>query len=182
MATMTSYSFTQQVDYPEILFASIQASNIATTLVYIERDGSGPTMSVLCWFQDALSSEDQTTLNSILSAYVNSLPIETIIQRSISNAQNFGNSLLLEYAAQNVLAGITQAGQTIPVSNYLANLYNYLSAGSLYAGIQEINNLIADTSDAKAALSPFLTNDIMYTYLNKIQTYLGIPLTPNPGS
>lgn len=107
---------------------------------------------------------------------------QQIVQASILNAQTFGNSLLLQYAAQNVLAGITQAGQTIPVSDYLENLYNYLSAGSLYAGIQEINELIADTSDAKAALSPFLTNDVMYTYLNKIQTYLGIPLTPNPGS
>jgi hypothetical protein len=107
---------------------------------------------------------------------------QQIIQNSILSAQTFGNNLLLEYAAQNVLAGITQAGQTIPVSDYLANLYNYLSAGSLYASIQEINNLIADTSSTKTNLSPFLTNDIMYTYMNKIQAYLGITQTPNPGS
>lgn len=132
---------------------------------------------------------DETNINT----YYNSLTqagevakmsptTQQIVQASIQNAQTFGNNLLLEFAADNVLAGITQAGKTIPVSDYLENAYNYLSAGSLYAGIQEINTLIADTSDDKTNCAPFITNDVLYNYMNKIQTYLGIPLTSNPGS
>lgn len=107
---------------------------------------------------------------------------QQIVQKSILSAQTFGNNLLLQFAADNVLAGITQANKTIVVSDYLEDLYNYISAGSLYASIQKVNELIADTSDNKANCSPFITNAVLYTYMNKIQTYLGVPLTANPGS
>jgi hypothetical protein len=129
------------------------------------------------------------TDNTIISNYWNSITAQmflpTVTQQvnlQINNAITFGMQLLVQYATQNVLAGITQAGQTIPVATYLQNLQYYLSTGSLYAGITELNNLIADTSSTKAALSPFITNNILYGYLNQIQTYLNVPLTANPGS
>ena len=84
MATPTQYNFTQQVDYPNVLVASIQVSSIVTALVNIETTGSGSTMSVTILFKDALSSDDQTTLNSILSAYVNEAPmVQTVIPKFI---------------------------------------------------------------------------------------------------
>ena len=78
--------------------------------------------------------------------------------------------------------GITQAGQTLPVMNYMAQLTLCLSTGSLYEALTQIGTMIADTSSTKTSLSPFVTNDILYTYLNLIQTYLGLTLTLNPGS
>lgn len=99
----------------------------------------------------------------------------------IQNAVTFGQALMVQFAAQNVMAGITQAGQTQAVLNYSDDLYKYLSTGSLYVAMSEIQTMIADTSDAKASLAPFITNDILYAYLNQIQGYLQIPLTPNPG-
>ena len=182
MATMTEYDFTQQVDYPSILVASIQASSISIPLVNMETSGSGPTMEVSLFFQDVLSSIDQTTLSSIMAAYVNSLPTSQIVANSISNAIKFGQQLTVSFAAQNVLSGITQAGQTIPVATYMQSIAYYLNSGSLYAAITEINTLIADTSSTKTALSPFITNNILYSYLNQIQAYLGITQTPNPGA
>ena len=99
----------------------------------------------------------------------------------VTNAVAFGQSLTIQFATQNVMAGITQAGQTQAVLTYAANLYTYLSTGSLYVAISEIETMIADTSSTKTALSPFITNDILYVYLNQIEGYLGIPLTANPG-
>lgn len=99
----------------------------------------------------------------------------------ITGAGNFGMSLTVMYASSNVLQGITQAGKTQEVADYLKNVAYYLHNGSLYAAIAEMNNMINDTSDNKAALSPYVTNTILYQYLNKIQTYLGLPLTVDPG-
>lgn len=105
-----------------------------------------------------------------------------IVSSAIQNAQQFGEQLMVQYATQNVLQGITQAGKTQAVANYLVNVSYYLDSGSLYAAINEINTLIADTSSTKTGLSPFITNNILYTYLNLIQTYLCLPTTTNPGS
>lgn len=104
------------------------------------------------------------------------------INESISEAAAFGVKLSTEYATSNVLQGITIAGHTQMVADYLKDLAYYLHNGSLYAAIAEMNTMIADTSDAKAALTPYVTNNLLYLYLNKIQTYLQIALTPNPGS
>lgn len=111
-------------------------------------------------------------------------PAESAIQiytAMVQEAIAFGQSLTVQFATQNVMAGITQAGQTQAVLNYTSNLYTYLATGSLYVAIAEIESMIADTSSTKTALAPFVTNDILYVYLNQIQGYLGIPLTPNPG-
>lgn len=102
------------------------------------------------------------------------------IGNSISLAAVFGNSLIVEYASSNVLQGITQAGKTQIVADYLRDLAYYLGNGSLYAAIAKMMDMIADTSDTKTSVSPYVTNDLLYTYLNKIQTYLEITLTPNP--
>lgn len=106
----------------------------------------------------------------------------TIVLNSVAAASDFGAKLIMQYAAQNVLAGITLAGKTIAVATYLQQLGYYLNSGSLYAAITEIQTLIADSGSTKASLSPFITNDILYTYLNDIQSYLGVAPTPNPGS
>lgn len=103
-------------------------------------------------------------------------------QALVAAATSFGQKLVVQYAAQNVAAGITQVGKTLALITYMSTLSVCLNTGSLYEAINQINIMIADTSDTKANLSPFVTNDILYTYLNLIQTYLSVPLTPNPGS
>ena len=96
-------------------------------------------------------------------------------------AQNFGQQLTTQFAVQNILAGITQSGKTQELIDYTNNLSQCLFTGSLYAAIAAINVMIADTSSTKTNLSPFVTNNVLYSYLNQIQSYLGIALTSNPG-
>ena len=99
----------------------------------------------------------------------------------VQNAITFGQALILQFATRNVMAGITQAGQTQNVLNYSSDLYTYLTTGSLYVALAEIETMIADTSSTKTSLAPFITNDILYGYLNQLQIYLGLTVTPNPG-
>lgn len=132
------------------------------------------------------SSQDFINAQLAIYSYVVPAPVvlteQQIIQNDIVNAQAFGDQLLLNYGTQNVILGIsTQPAMSVAVSTYLGNLLNLLSGGSLLGAVDQINTYIADTSSTKTALSPFVTNDVLYNYLNQIQTYLQIPLTANPG-
>lgn len=104
-----------------------------------------------------------------------------LIQNSIAVAQAFGNELILQYGAENVLLGISyHPAQSIALSDYLGSLLNLLSSGSLYGAIDQINMYIADVSSEKSNLSPYVTDVVLYKYMNQIQAWLEIPLTPKP--
>jgi hypothetical protein len=109
------------------------------------------------------------------------IPSLAYYQALLQEAASFGLQLANTFAATNAQMGITQAGLTGAVLSYTNNLYSAITTGSLYEAITIINAMIADTSSTKTNLSPFITNDILYSYLNQIQTWLEIPLTPNPG-
>lgn len=98
-----------------------------------------------------------------------------IISGKINDAMLFGQSLILNAAVENVEMGITQVGKTKDVADYCTNIQQYLQSGSMYAALTEINALI--NAGVPSNLSPFITADRLNSYKNKIQTYLGIPLT-----
>lgn len=137
-----------------------------------------------------ITADEITQMNTYLSglteageaAKIQAIATVQTIQAAVKSAVSFGNNLQMTMITQNIQNGITKAGLTQAVANYLQNCQYYLSTGSLYAAIEEINSLIADTSSTKTALSPFVTNTILYQYLNQIQTYLGITVTPQPTS
>lgn len=106
-----------------------------------------------------------------------SMPTQTQYENIVLAAMKFGQGLLVQFAAQNIIAGVTQAGKTNALLAYASNISQCLTSGSLYSAIDAINAMIADTSQAKANLSPFITNTILTSYKNQIQTYLGLPLT-----
>lgn len=108
-------------------------------------------------------------------------PSPEYFQMIVANAITFGNSLIVQYAAQNVSMGITQAGKTAAVMNYMGQLTLCLSTGSLYEAMNQMGAIIADTSDTKTSLAPFVSNATVYSYLNQVQAYLGITITPYPG-
>lgn len=119
--------------------------------------------------------------NSITAQMFQPTPMETV-SLAIGEAMQFGTQLLVQFATQNVIAGITQSGKTQAVMDYCHELAHCLITGSLYAAINQLNVMIQDTGSTKTALSPFITNTVLYDFLNKIQTYLQIPLTQNPGT
>jgi hypothetical protein len=119
------------------------------------------------------TSEDTWTEKLIVYAQAPIQPtMEEIVGKKIVDAQTFGQALLKEFATENVLMGITEAGKTIQVTDYLHKLSHYIMTGSLYAALTEIDVIISDTN--KSDLDPFVTNDRMNIYKEKIQRYLGL--------
>lgn len=101
-------------------------------------------------------------------------PTAVIISKAIDRARVFGKSLTERFSVENVAMGITQAGKTRSLVLYCQSLLLLLETGSLYAAIDELNVLLADTSQAKADLSPFITNDRLNAAKNEILAYLGL--------
>lgn len=103
--------------------------------------------------------------------------LDQIINTSLQAAIDFGIAMVDRFKKENVMMGITQAGKTHDVLKYLHFATHCMESGSLYGAIDELNILIADSSDAKTVLAPFVTNARMIGYKNSIQVYLGLPLT-----
>ena len=153
------------------LFSADQNGNPYDSVVQIDtlspQPGIGWTFNNVNWCPPPQAASAQATVD--------------IYTQLVQNAITFGQALIVQFATQNVMAGITQAGKTQAVLTYSSDLYTYLTTGSLYVALSEIETMIADTSDEKVALAPFISNAILYGYLNQIQLYLGVPVTPNPG-
>ena len=162
MATITEYDFTQQVDYPSVLVANIQASSISVPLISVETDGSGPTMAVTVWFSDVLSSADQTTLTGVMSAYVNSLPPLQEAQAKVAQDISFGMKLIVQFGAANRLAGLS-TGQVVQIAQQLAPIQALLSSGSIETALYLIQNLTPNS---------LISQDVINTYVQEIQNYL----------
>lgn len=96
--------------------------------------------------------------------------IQENIQVVISKAMDFGKQLMVEFSAQNVLMGITQAGKTKEVLTFLADIKNAMDTGSLYTAIDEIDELISNGLPVE--LQPFITEQRLLDFKNKILSYL----------
>lgn len=94
------------------------------------------------------------------------------IKRVINSASNFGMDLMNDFAAENVIMGITQDGMTGTVRKACSEVIDCLVTGSLYDAIKEVKSIPLEKKDSK-----YLTNARLTIFINKIETYLGIPLT-----
>ncbi len=162
MAVITEYDFTQQVDFPCVLVADIQASSISTSLVNIETSGSGPTMEVSLFFSDVLSSDDQATLNSVMSSYSNTLPPLEVAVAQISKDIAFGMSMIAQFGAENRLANLSVTN-VIQVAEQLASVQALLTSGSIQTAIVIIQGLTP---------SALITQDVINSYAQQLQTYI----------
>lgn len=110
--------------------------------------------------------------NAFTDNRVPQLDMEAVIKLKIQSAILFGQKLLDDFATENVLAGITQAGKTGAVSDTLHKLSHYVGSGSLYEALNEIARLIVNGLDPN--LAPFVTVARLTDYSNRIRQYLGI--------
>lgn len=94
------------------------------------------------------------------------------VKTVIANSITFGQSIIAEFAAENVMMGITQEDMTGPVRKNMAEIISALSTGSLYDAIVEAKNLPEDKKDSK-----YVTDARLLQFVNKIETYLNIPLS-----
>lgn len=100
------------------------------------------------------------------------LTTQEYLQQVVAGARNFGMTLLVEFAAQNIALGITQAGMTAPVRGYLNDVVTCLFTGSLYDAIAQLKAVPPEHKDAT-----FITDARLLYAVNRIETYLGITLS-----
>jgi hypothetical protein len=159
MATQTSYSFTQKIDHPDVLTLAIQSSTIAPSLAYIEIPGDG---TVLLWFSDVLSDEDQTTLTSLMASYVDALPNSTVQINKMYKDIQFGLDLIAQFGAANRSANLSTT-QIIQISQQLAPLQSLLLSGSITTALAAIQNMTPSTLLPQATIN---------SYVQQMQAYL----------
>jgi hypothetical protein len=94
------------------------------------------------------------------------------IKFAVERAILFGQSIIAEFAAENVLLGITEASMTNQVRKVTMQVTSALNTGALYDAIAECRAIPEEDKD-----DVFITNDRLLTFINKIEEYLGIPLS-----
>lgn len=99
---------------------------------------------------------------------------QELAEQAVVNDMNFGQALITQFAATNNLNGISNSGKTLYVLSYTANLSQCLYTGSLMAALSIMTGMLADSSAAKTACDPFITNDIINGYISQIKSYLGL--------
>jgi len=99
-------------------------------------------------------------------------PSEINMYSVINAAMKFGKELLVKFAAGNVLLGITQAGMTGSVRKTMLQVISAVETGSLYDAISEAKAIPLEAKD-----EVFITDARILDFVNRIEAYLGIPLS-----
>jgi len=140
-------------------------------------------ISLSCpWIEEIVHSEEKviqlidagyTVLTEdAYERYKKSISSQLYIENVIENSILFGAQLLREFSAENVLLGITQENKTGEVLTKLSGVMSAIIAGSLYEAINRTKAIPSSDYDSK-----YITAARLIKFLNRIETYLGIPLT-----
>lgn len=158
---MFCYNFTKFVA-PDKLQTEIWNFGMEN-VAYIDTIGA----QISIYFNTELTSEQQAQLATIVANH--SIQQETITA-IIKSARGFGTEIIVEFATENVMLGITQDGMTGTVRRHCSEVIDCLITGSLYDAINEIKAIPVENRDSK-----YLTPERLTKFCNKIEDYLGIP-------
>lgn len=110
-------------------------------------------------------------LEEEIETFEEELPLASIdFTAIVKDGINFGNDLIIAFAAENVSMGITQAGKTKAVADYLVDVTRYAQTGALYEVINEVDRL--STAGLPPELAPFITQTRLDAFKQKILDYL----------
>lgn len=149
----------------EKLNTEIEDSNINTLILNTFKNEE----EIIIIFEQDLTPQEKTELDSIINSHSSLNDKEKAIL-IVKNAVDFGQELIIEFAGENVALGITQAGKTKQVADYLSDVTRYVQTGSLYEVISEIDRLISN--GLSTDLEPYITLDRLNTFKQKIVDYL----------
>ena len=113
-------------------------------------------------FASALSTENKATLDITVDSHTNDPDPEAYVTEKIAKAKEFGDSIIMEFAARNVIQGLTTE-QIGLVMNKLAGLITALNTGSLNVAIGAIDAVEPDQ---------LITVELIAQYRAKIVSFL----------
>jgi len=96
----------------------------------------------------------------------------TPVEYAVAAAVSFGQRLLIKFAAENVLLGITQRGMTSSVRHILADVVQCLQTGSLYDAMDQIRSIPSGSKDPV-----IITDARLLVCINLIESYIGMNLS-----
>lgn len=137
----------------------------ASVFDHVDRVGN----EIYIFTKRELIINEQVRIDEVIAAHQPILVSEVAVQR-ITAAIEFGNRLVIEFAADNVALGITQAGKTKEVVDYCNNMLRYIQSGSLYEVIHEVDALI--NAGIPGNLAPFVTQEKLEMFKQKIIDFL----------
>lgn len=123
------------------------------------------------WFILASEELSPTELGILDNVVIPAVNMQKNVVKIIKAAIEFGGETMAEFAAENVLMGITQAGKTKSVTDYCTDIIKYISTGSLYEVMNEIDSLIEQ--GIPGDLAPFITEERLLSFRQKVVDYLG---------
>jgi hypothetical protein len=144
---------------------------------------SFPWVQLECTEEETAALEEQgytVVTQEVYDALVSSLTdtnqasmmVASIKSSILTPAITFGNELIIDFAAENIGMGITQSEMTPAVRLATKDVVAALSTGSLYDAITAARAIPAEQKDAV-----FVTDVRLLVFINKIESYLGIPLS-----
>jgi hypothetical protein len=160
------YSFSKNDINVAKLDTELKVLNPAITAISVTGD------EVIVHVSRDLIESEVTAVSVAISSHSSAdiVSPQEVVRNVIINAMSFGNSLIVEFATENVLMGITQAGKTKAVSDLLSDVMRYAMSGSLYEVINEVDRLLQ--AGLPAELEPFISTSRLTSFRQKIVTYL----------
>jgi hypothetical protein len=141
------------------IYALIQSNSVVNIVIASSTDIQDPNYT---WI-DITSISPQPGINWTYNgtAFTAPTPLpgpteQQIIEAEIQVCIDGFNAIMVSYAAQNVLAGITAAGKTALIADTLSTVMQYGQSGSLTAAITALEAVTLTDE-----MSPFLTSAIV---------------------
>jgi hypothetical protein len=121
-------------------------------------------------YEGELTEQEVTSILAADVNFVDNDPFQYILQNILLPARQFGQTIIDEFAAENVLLGITQAGKTGFVRKACREVTDALMTGSLYDALTEVRALPPEVKDPV-----FLSDVRLLALVNRVEDYLKIP-------
>lgn len=107
------------------------------------------------------------------SSHFSAIDQDKALDKKISDTFAFCNKLTRDFVKENILLGITQYGMTSRVRQVTQEVEDCLLSASLIDAMSAIRRIPNESKDSR-----FITNTRMLAMLNKIESFLGMPLSP----
>jgi len=116
--------------------------------------------------------EYETLEASLVPVNAHSMALASIKSGVLAPAVAFGELLMNDFTAENILLGITQYNMTAVVLERMGAVITALQTGSLYDAVTKVRQIPLSDYD-----TVFITDPRLLAFINKVETYLGLPLS-----
>jgi hypothetical protein len=131
------------------------------------------TLELRVFLLEEIETETLNFLRDTLLSGDTSLPVISFskVKNMVRQTIHYGNDLILDFATENTVLGITQLGLTSHILRVTAPILSAIQTGAFHVAIEEIRKIPVQELDNK-----ILTPDRLKKFRNKIEAFLEIPL------